>query len=308
MITVREIEDKLASQVTLKVPFLDALNEVNEQFITSGKWAGTTFIATALPVEGTVTLPRRAASALGAQINSHPVGVFSSFHEFVEGGFGELDPDIPLTRLVDAGFWPTQVPQTEAAILRIRSASADDDGKTVRLHGTDSDGSTIFSTVGGVSREGLEIELAYPYVDTDQAILLTSAQKELTQGFVTINDITSTEVQIGSWEPTELVPSYHRYKCGTAENAELNVLCKREFVKLVGMTDLVEPGNLRANKLGLMAVFHEGAANFDEAGKCWGSAYSILNSDLKHKAGNEKKAPTPYFPWGRKRMNNACLR
>src|SRR5690606_16589762 len=122
----------------------------------------------------------------------------------------------------------------------------------------------------------------------------------ITIGPVNVSEVDNgTEEQVSHWEPTDQFPSYARYRIGTYDGSdiELNCLCKREFVKLNHSTDIVVPSNLRAIKLGIMAVVYEDNVNFDEAGKCWGSAYSLLHSEIQHQRGNAQRAPVAFSPW-----------
>lgn len=281
--------------------FLLRLNRVCERFINSGKWAGTKGVVDFANTEdGFITLPRRYVSVLGVDINKVPRPTYGAFHEYLEGGPGQLDEaTMPASRLVDMGEFPTMSAMTEDGTLRLVRGSASDNEKTVRLYGKDENGDVIYDTDG---QEGISVTLSASSQDTTQVFSeITAVQKEVTTGTVTLSavvDAVATELSV--YEPTETVPLYRRYKVGITADP-IRCWCKRRFVLLVKETDIVLPGNLRALKLGLQAERFEFENDTERANTNWGMAFQALNEELREQRGGInlrlKIEPGPKVAW-----------
>ena len=150
---------------------------------------------------------------------------------------------------------------------------------------------------GSDGKEGEVVTLALPYVEVATDMMLTGASKPVTDSKIDVYTWDgTTSTQIGSWEPTEEVPSYHRYKVGVHTNP-IRCLCLRRHISLSGDSDIVYPGNLSALKLGIIAIGYENENNFDDAGKYWAKGRSIIDAELKAQAGNNRFTPSPQ-QWG----------
>lgn len=275
--------------------FLPALNEVSERVIKSGLWKGVNFVLGYPSTTGYITLPRRAESILGYVVDNVPRGVYGRYHEFQPSGPGFYDRvNYDLGLFVDQGEFPTEEVQSEALTIRLTIADATDAGKTVRLYGVDANGDTIFDSTGA---EGVELTLANPTVDSAVEMIVTSVDKEVTAGAVTISTVDGpTVTPLSTYEPTETNPLYRRYKVGTlAARSDgepvIRALVKRRFVTLVNETDLVYPDDIGGLKFGLLAnkLEYNGIDDVAQAEAMWQKCYSVLNQSLKSYRGGIRK-------------------
>lgn len=293
-LTVSMVEDKIGRNADPEIPFRDILNEVCQHYLYEKKYKGSLVVVIFSTSTGFVTLPRRMQSIVGAQFNNYPVPSYPQFHEYLETSFGQYDETQTLGIVQDHGDgWPTQVVQSTVATIRLYPDAADV-GEEVRLFGTDSNGEVIFGSDG---MEGEVVTLALPYAEAATDMMLTGANKPITNGALNVYTWDgTTSTQIGSWEPTETVPSYHRYKVGV-QTKPIRCLCLRRHIDLMGDDDIVYPDNIRALKMGLIAVGYENENNFDDAEKYWNKGLAILDAQLKAQAGNNRLPIAPQF-WG----------
>lgn len=280
--------------------FLRRLNLVCERIMLSGKWLGTKgVIDFASSADGFITLPRRYQSVLGYTQNNVPRPSYGMFHEYLEGGPGQLDEATMLTgRLVDMGQFPTMTAITTAGTLRLARGSGSDSAKTVRIYGLNADGDTIFDAAGD---EGVLVTLSSATVDTTETFsVITGIKKEQTVARVTLSVVVAgTPTELSVYEPTETAPLYRRYKIGITEDP-IRCLCKRRNIPLVDETDWVYPGNLGALGLGLQAIRFEIENDVERADMFWARCYGLLNDELRDNRGgqtiNIKLMPGPKIP------------
>lgn len=275
--------------------FIPALNQVSERIINSGLWKAMDYAIEFDSTSGYVTLPRRAESVLGYTVDNRPRGVFGRMHEFQPSGPGFYDRlTYDLGLLVDYGEYPTEVVQTTALTIRLTISSASDVGRVVRLYGVDSNGDTIFDANG---REGVELTLANPTVDSAVDMVVTGVAKPELVGTLTISTVDGADVTaLSTYEPSETRPLYRRYKVGTlaarTDGAPvIRALVRRKFVPLINETDLVYPSNIGALKFGLIALNLEerGLDDLAQAQTYWAKCYEVLNQGLKHARGSARK-------------------
>lgn len=271
--------------------FMPILNQADERIINSGQWKnmfiGVDYDATT----GYITLPRRAESIVGVTRVNWPTIPFSRMQEFMTSGPGFIeDTSKDLRYIGDQNDACTQEYQTDAGLIRLTIADADDAGKVVRLYGHYSDGSTVFDANGV---EGINLTLANPTATTAIQMFVTQVVKPLTAGNVTLSVVVSgTPTVLSIYEPSETNPIYRRYKVGTItaradDKPVLRCLCKRRFVRLVQETDLVWPDNIGALKFAMKAIQLEdsGATELQQSQLFWQKCYEVLNQGLKQNRG-----------------------
>lgn len=296
--------------------FLVALNRAVRRLTDAGKWKGSKTRVTLTPyistlgqlstgLQGYISLPRGFQSILGARFNRVPVPTFGDWHQFVDSGPGELDPNCPtigiLTDLSDGH--PTQrfIPAGVVATLFIITTNPLDAGKTVRINALDGQGVEIFDAFGN----GFNIVTGFPqsppsgvgvsFVSGLQAPIAGPSQTPFVGSFQLWYSANGQNVQIGQYQPSDRYPSFHWYSTGQATWIEppgcvfrVEVLAQRRYVKLTAETDWVIPGNLEAIGCALRAINHENANRKDAAGEEWEDAFKRLNEEARSDRGGAR--------------------
>ncbi len=269
--------------------FRNALNMVCTQYINSGKWKGTIVEVTfAADLQGHITLPPFYQSALSSRYRyCTQAPIFTQFHEYVEGGIGELDDTREWAGiLIDMGDgFCTTVDIITGGPLRLTS-SASDNGKTVRIYGNDLNGREIFDSSGNA---GVNVTLAAPSVSTAESFsFISGVDKALTNFPVSLYVIEGgVDVQLARYLPSETRISYRRYKTGI-RNQILKTLCQRRPFPVYADTDWVIPGNLPALEIGLQAYMMRGG-NFTESYQgMWDAGLALLNQEARAQRGGAR--------------------
>lgn len=296
--------------------FLRWLNEVCERYTWSGKWKGAIINTVFSSATGYVTLGPDFYAALANRWGRWPGNpTFSQFHPYMEMGPGELRDAVKFPGLmVDMGDgFPTTVSIAEASPGSIRIYSGgSDNGKTMRLYGTQEEsGEPIFDAAGV---EGEEITLNAPFVTSaNHYSELTGVERETTKGYVTLKLLPQgggTEYVLSTYRPNETRPMYRRYQVGTfdeatdGQQANLHIICQRRFTLMRDETDWVIPGNLSALRYGLKMRAFEEAQDTANAQACFTQGLSFLNQEAKAARGGVQPdinfslfGTTWGFPW-----------
>lgn len=175
--------------------------------------------------------------------------------------------------------------------IRLEITDANDVGKVVSIEAVGADGKTIFDENGN---SHLDVTLTSEGVTLPNLVAkITSVRKPITEGTVNLlavyPDNPAQKCVIGSYEPTETVPSYKRYKVSGGEFAnQITCMCKRRFVALVNGADdetVIVPGNEGALKMTLMALQYEDKNDLERAETYFQKAIQLLNSELKEDMG-----------------------
>lgn len=270
--------------------FLGMLNAVLERFYNAGKWKGTTR-EVLLNINGDrrVLLPYRYESILSAQIDDRPRFVFPNDIEYYELGPGRIDPTTSGAGiLVDEGEQAiSSVDIATAGTVVVTNASATDDGLEVRVFGTDANGDEVLDANG---LPGEAVTLVTTGVTTTNSFLtVTGFDKPTTSGRVTVaHNGTAPATTLVVLDPWEKTPQFHRYKVAAVGATTVRAICKLRFVPLTAEEDRVIPGNLGAIELGLMALNYERNDDIDRANAYWGSAYTLLNGELRQHQGGRQ--------------------
>lgn len=282
----------------------DRINSALERIYNSGKWKGLLASVAfqnpgaannwwSAPVPRTLTLPRQFQAVLGITFDNFPRLTYPRWQEFIAGGTGSVAAGIGMQKVVDAGDgFLTWTDPTEAFYPRFEITDAGDVGKVVHFTGLDSNGKPTFDADGNHGHSVTLTQTGVTFSSTSFS-KITSIRKPLTEGFVNLfavkpSDATKSD-QIASYEPTETVPSYKRYKLASADFTQtINCLCKRRFVALVNGPDddtVLIPDNEGAVKMMLMALQYEDKNDLERAETYSGKALQLLNSELKEDMG-----------------------
>lgn len=281
----------------------DRINSALERIYNSGKWKGLLASVSfnqsgvaanwwAPPVPRTMTLPRRYQAVLGVTFDYYPRLTYPRWQEYIAGGPGGLAAGVGMQKIVDAGDGHvTWSDPTTSFFPRFEITDAGDVGKKVYISGVDEYGKQIFDASGN---NGLSVELSQAGVSlTTRFSKIVSVRKPITEGpvnlFAVNPDNAAQSNQIASYEPTETVPSYKRYKLASADFTNtIDCLCKRRFVPLVNGPDddtALIPDNEGAVKMTLMALQYEDKNDLERADTYFQKALQLLNSELKEDMG-----------------------
>ena len=232
-------------------------------------------------------------SVLGVRFGASARQIFPRWQEFMAGGPGQLTAGSSMQMLVDMGDdFVTYSDPLLPFYPRFEITDTDDDGKVILFKALDTTGRPVFDSVGNA---WLSITLSVAGAFYSGVIgKITEIHKPLTQGAVNLLAVsvadTTLKAQIGSYEPTETVPSYKRYKAVAGQfSSTVTCLCKRRFVSLVNVADdetLITPSNEGALKLTLMALQYEDKNDLERAETYFQKAIYLLNAELKEDMGD----------------------
>lgn len=276
-LTVADVKQELAYMALTPAEIVTKLNRVSRRVLESDSLANYYSMIGFDGSTGLITVPRRFSRIYGITKDMSPMAVVSEYSQWHEYGWGYQDPTkMSLRGIVDLGFkFPLACPMPSAGVMRVKITSAEDVGKTVYFTGPDEQGQQVF-TNGAI---GFPLVTASPSVTGD--VLLSDVEGLFVPGdqFVarwTLWVVTDgVETQIGSYEPGESHPRYHRYKLAQT-TSELLAFCKRIHVPLVADTDWVFPDNITTIEFGFQALDYERNGNYSAAGEAWQQAYSAL--------------------------------
>lgn len=282
----------------------DRVNSALERIYNSGKWKGllapVAFSNVSDPdvwwtqlVPQTITLPRQFQSVLGVTFNNIPRLTYPRWQEYLAGGGGNITAGSGMQKIIDAGDgFLTWADPSAYYYPRFEINDPQDIGKEIHFTAIDGLGNQVYDADG---THGFTVVLTEEGVTFDNVGIakITSIRKDLTEGSVNLfavnpNDQTQ-KAQIASYEPTETVPSYKRYKLVGADfTRTIDCLCKRRFVELVNGADdetMLIPGNEGALKMTLMALQYEDKNDLERADTYFQKALQLLNSELKEDMG-----------------------
>jgi hypothetical protein len=246
--------------------------------------------------DGYITLPRRCESILGITVNKTPRIPYGRWYAYNPSGPGEVDitaysgPDI----VTDQGDGFATYKDSSYSSFRVRvkvpNTSDRNTGNYVLVKGLDADGKTVYNSDG---EEGIAISLtASENTSTQYFSTIISVTKPPTLGFLTLwaVDSSSSETQIGEYEPGETNIGYRRYNvvgCDSSETPTVRALCKRRFIPVVSETDEIVPSNMGALKLGLISLKYEDTNDLERSTEYFTKALSLLNAELREQRGSQ---------------------
>lgn len=244
-------------------------------------------------VPKTITLPRQFLSVLGVKFDHAPRLTYPRWQEYTAGGAGTILAGTGMQKIVDAGDgFLTYSDPSAYYYPRFEITDPQDVGKEVHFSGVDGLGNTIYDSTGNA---GFKVTLTLAGVTFSNVGIarMTSIRKPITEGALNlfaVNPNNSTQkAQIASYEPTETVPSYKRYRLASADfSKSIDCLCKRRFVPLVNGPDdntVITPSNEGALKNMLMSLQYEDQNDMERAELYFKKSLQLLNQELKEDMG-----------------------
>lgn len=280
-------EDKNSSR------FLSLLNQARERIIHSGTWKGTVLDAVFDTTRDYFTLPREAESLLGILVNRNPYAVQNKWYEYLTSGPGGLeDPPPDLGGVIDLGDHFCTIDDIETAgVLKVDCASADDNGKIVRLYGTDVDGNPIVDADGEPGENVAMNTTAVSTTSTFYSVTGVAFDRATPRvGNVTLSVAGTPDVELSVYVPSEDRPQYRRYKMRSTALSVVGKV-KLRYTPVVSEYEPVIPPNIGAFKHALQAIAYEDNNDLDGAQKYWSVCYSLLNQQMKSQRGNARAVP-----------------
>lgn len=286
--------------------FISDVNQVAERLINSGKWQGNIERVSFATVVSFITLPPQFVSCLGGTFNRcFPVPIWSQFHQYMENGPGMFNENCFWPwQLIDMGdTFSTQLDVVAPGPLLLKSNAADNTA-ICRVFGDDAlTGEPVYDPATGFLGE--PVALSAPSVTTThQFASVTGFQKPSTKQPVNlwVSPSSGSPYQIGTYQPWETNPQYHRYQTGNVNsNTEIlpavSVLCQRRYLPVFSDTDWVYPGNMGAFKFGLQALNFENLNRTNDAIAQWEYAYKLMNFQT-HTTRGGARVEVDISPWG----------
>jgi hypothetical protein len=284
--------------------FLPQLNMAMERIIGAGKWTGMVQkVAFNASERDYITLPQEAESLLGILVNRNNYSLQGQYYEYLVSGPGGIpDPPPDNGYLLDLGSnFCTLVDMPSAGLVRLKTTSNEDVGKTLTIYGLNN-GTPVYNSEGN---KGETLTLAATNSSVTSTLTfaqLTSIAKQATVGSVEIYSVVgSTETLLSTFSPGEVNPIYRRYQL-RQQDADTTVvgLVKLRFVPRTQETDPVLPNNIGALKFALIALSLEDANDLPSAATHWSACYSLLNQQGKQNRGaNRYPLNLKLFPGGR---------
>lgn len=259
--------------------FLRRLNRSCEHYMKSDVFTDIFSVVEFASSAGYVTPPRCFGRIFGVQDANVNKPIVSQFAQWVAMGIGRQDPSaMTLDGLIDVGsHYVTQTDIVTAGTLRVKITNASDAAKVIRFNGKDSDGAEIVDSSGNV---GLNLTTVNTTANTSQVFkTVEGIQAPMMLGRCTLWVVNgSTETLIGTYEPGETRPRYHRYMTRVTSTA-IQAFCQRKHVELVADTDWVYPDSLDALEHGFNALTYRDKGNFKTEEECWEQGKKVLKDE-----------------------------
>ena len=260
--------------------FLRRLNRSCEQYMKSDVFTDIFSVVEFASSSGYISSPRCFGRILGVQDADVNKPVVSQFAQWLPMGIGRQDPSaMTVDALIDMGtHYVTQADIVTAGTLRVKITSASDIGKVIRFNGKDGDNAEVLDGSGNV---GSNLTAANPSADTTQVFSnVEGIQAPVMVGRWTLWVVNgSTETQIGTYEPGETRPRYHRYMTRVTSTA-IRAYCQRRHVEMTADTDWVWPDNINALEHGFNALSYRDKGNFKTEEECWEQGRKVLKDEF----------------------------
>lgn len=285
------------------VKFNKYLNEIQERFINSGKWKGTTREIAIAATDYFITLPPRFSSCLAARFSATNTGnlvdIKSQWFKYLPGGsylwsaaaWASAGYTNKLADMGDGFCTFTDAPYAKY-YLKFTRENVGDNNLQVLVKGNDENGDAIFTDVGGSSYEGIIVTLNAATVTTTQQFSgqISFLQKHSSQGYIKLEAVdvaTAAVTTIGRYMPGETIVNYRRYATGgtTGDTSTVNAICKLRYIPCKLDSDEVIPSNLGALKNGLSALKYEAEGDKQMYKTYFADGLNLLNDEVREARG-----------------------
>lgn len=252
--------------------FLRRLNRSCEHYMKSDVFTDIFSVVEFPSSTGYVTPPRCFGRIFGVQDADVNKPIVSPFLQWVVMGLGRQDPSaMSLDGLIDVGsHYVTQTDIPTAGVITVKITNVADAGKTIRFNGKDADGAEIVDNSGNI---GENVTTVSP--SADSAKLYSVVEGIQAPTMVGRWSLWQGATLLGTYEPGETRPRYHRYMTRVTSQA-IRAYCQRQHVEFVADTDWVYPDNLDALEHGFNALTYRDKGNFKTEEECWEQGKKVL--------------------------------
>lgn len=275
-------------------------NATNDHMLNDPSWEGIFTTVETVPVNGYITVPRQWGKAFGAEFCGTGRPIRQGFAEFIEYGMGRQDPSkMCIDGLIHEGF--NACTQTEIwsageetpGTLRLVIDNPADANKAWYFHGsfTDTDGIDRDIYTGAV--RGFPLTSMTPSVDYPTNLVKHLEGIQAPTGLIgrwhLFKVINGTPNWIGTYDPDEVRPRYHRYKmCAlTGPAPKVHLYCQRQYVPLVNLTDWLPLPMVEIYEHGFNALTARDKPDIKTEEQAWKQASNTLVRYI------EKTCPRP---------------
>lgn len=277
------------------------INAATSWLMSHGKWRDCKTIAVFVVTDNVqITLPRGMLSLLGVCIQGtgdnfqqfSKVQVTNEWYSWLPGGPGlSTNPPWSTSGMVAQGDgYVIFRDLPSAGTIKVYNTTTESVG-SINIRGVDSIGNKVYTGVGVARIEGENV--AMPTTANTSTTTATTwgagnslyaIVKPTTNGVINFYQVSAdlTETLIGSYEPGEQNPCYHRYLVPQRpnNNGQVVALVQRRHVDVLVDNDQIIPGNLQALEMALMAVNMRRKADMALAQQYIAMAIDELNSEL----------------------------
>lgn len=257
------------------------VNAFELQALPYGRWWGTTQLFQSCNVSsGCLVLPRGVATVEAVRVGGRNIRPQNIFGDYVrehmpweaccESSGCSCCGCVPVS-MMEAGMVPSFATTTGVnKKIRVYPGGAADVGKKIIFQGKDANGVWVRKSIGGTIQDGEEVTLALPFVDTTTiwgAGAPYAVMREATQYRVLVYSVdqdTTTEVQLAEYQPTETEPAYRRVQLSAGCSsgcASLMAVVSLDHVPVRHENDWLMFSNLEAYRAGIMSVKYRKEGN-----------------------------------------------
>jgi hypothetical protein len=277
----------------------DAINFVNERFITSGQWKGNRFVKSftcSLQGDGTYCFDTGVESVLKAiAINDDGftgdiADVMGDWFPFSEASLGYVPPSyVGDTQIIRIGQTPvssTAFPAVSWQIDCHDDTSGSLQGKQIKIAGTTltlgATGNIVFSSgsTGTVVAAAFSTwATANKYTNSVVGNTITISSESPTFTVVDVNS--GLFIEQASLDASANLTPTQRYRVigKVPEDRVIYCLVRRGYVPLVNDNDLLFPSNRNAYRYGVQAYNYENTNELERAQVYWNAAFQCLNDE-----------------------------
>ena len=321
MLTLSECQNagslkRIAGACATSQDFTDLVNEAGRRLMRRGDWFETFVPIFVAVYNGALVMPRYVQSVRRMNFCNREVPVHNgwwemlaynqSFHGWRGWYDGWCGQECGLqAQNVSPVF---QDVQGDGRLIRAYTRCTADLGKTITLFGLDNNNQPLITVdpVTGDITQGQKLTLGLPYASTNTFVRSISyVTRDPTTCIVDVyayNATTNLLEDIAHYEPSEVTPTYTRYKlniawpygfvgnvatgCSAALRGVL-MMVKLRWIDAQDPTDLVLVPCVDALKVMIQAILMEDANKYAEAKEREASAIEILQRELENNSPDE---------------------
>ncbi len=288
--------------------FRSLLNEATQALLERGDWRGTLQPIRVCVNNGCITWPRLVHSVRKLNIFHREIQVENLWWQFIDRDFysnwigldywNVVRPLVPRehqSEMDAVGYFSTYNDVPSVSFIQVYPTVPEDVGKTVTIFGKDLNGVTLRTkNAQGTYTDGCVIIMQLPFAQSPIALQPGPIRvlKQETLGDVRLysfDAVNGNTLDLGVYAPTEITPSYSRYKLHVRHNCgdgckmiTALALVKLEFIPVKCDSDIVLIDNRQALKSMCQSIKYKEAKDFSNATAFMADAVHELNLQLQN--------------------------